>query len=176
MPLFRRCIAAFAAAWTAGCTTGTAPLTLEREGSFFVNGEAVRTQYPGASLVTGPSEPGQITVKQMYVQYRIPYRASHLPIVMVHGSNHTGATYETTPDGREGWATWFARKGAPVYVVDHSGRARWGLRPRRARPFGLRPDAVQPGARPGGREPRVAADAPARDPRAGMAQLPARAR
>jgi pimeloyl-ACP methyl ester carboxylesterase len=47
----------------------------------------------------------------------------------VHGSGHTGATYETTPDGREGWSTYFARKGFPVYVVDHSGRGRSGFDP-----------------------------------------------
>jgi pimeloyl-ACP methyl ester carboxylesterase len=125
----RRCAAALAAAWAAGCTTGPSPLTLEREGSFFVNGQTIRTQYPGASLVTGPAEPGQITVKQMYVQYRIPAGATRVPVVMVHGSNHTGVTYETTPDGREGWATHFVRRGFPVYVVDHSGRGRSGFDP-----------------------------------------------
>src|SRR5262252_6706814 len=44
-------------------------------------------------------------------------------------STHPGTTYETTPDGREGWATYFARKGFPVYVVDHSGRGRSGFNP-----------------------------------------------
>jgi hypothetical protein len=67
----------------------------------------------------------------MYVQYRVPVGASGVPIVMVHGSNHTGATYETTPDGREGWATYFVRRGFPVYVVDHSGRGRSGFDPTR---------------------------------------------
>jgi len=105
------------------------PLTLEDEGTFFVNGKTVTSSYPGASLVTGPSAPGKITVNQMYVHYRIPAARQGAPLVMVHGSNHTGATYETTPDGREGWATWFARKGAPVYVVDHSGRGRSGFDP-----------------------------------------------
>src|SRR5262245_35084947 len=52
----------------------------------------------------GISQPGTITVNQMYVQYRIPKTVSGPAIVMVHGSGHTGATYETTPDGREGWA------------------------------------------------------------------------
>jgi len=47
----------------------------------------------------------------------------------VHGSQHTGMTYETTPDGREGWATWFVRQGHPVYVVDHAGRGRSGFNP-----------------------------------------------
>src|SRR6516165_8867652 len=35
----------------------------------------------------------------------------------------------TTPDGREGWATYFARKNFPVYVVDHAGRGRSGFDP-----------------------------------------------
>jgi hypothetical protein len=65
----------------------------------------------------------------MYVQYRIPKTVSHLPVIMVHGSGHTGVTYETTPDGREGWATYFARKNFPVYVVDHAGRGRSGFDP-----------------------------------------------
>ena len=112
-----------------GCSTGSAPLQLEREGSFFVNGQVISTKYPGASLVTGPAEPGRITVNQMYVQYRVPVGAKGVPVVMVHGSNHTGATYETTPDGREGWATYFVRRGFPVYVVDHSGRGRSGFNP-----------------------------------------------
>jgi pimeloyl-ACP methyl ester carboxylesterase len=74
-------------------------------------------------------QPGTITVNQMYVQYRIQQEVRGPAIVMVHGSGHTGATYETTPDGREGWATYFARKGFPVYVVDHSGRGRSGFNP-----------------------------------------------
>jgi len=105
------------------------PLTLGDEGAFFVNGKTVTSNYPGASLVTGPSAPGRITVNQMYVHYRIPAAKQGAPVVMVHGSNHTGMTYETTPDGREGWATYFVRKGASVYVVDHSGRATLALLP-----------------------------------------------
>jgi pimeloyl-ACP methyl ester carboxylesterase len=104
------------------------PLELQDEGSFFVNGETITSSHPGTPAV-GPSVPGTITVNQMYVQYRIPKTVSGPAIVMVHGSGHTGATYETTPDGREGWATYFARKGFPVYVVDHSGRGRSGFNP-----------------------------------------------
>jgi pimeloyl-ACP methyl ester carboxylesterase len=105
------------------------PLTLEDEGSFFVNGQSTRSEYPGASAATGPASPGNITVNQMYVHYRIPAAKKAIPLVLVHGSNHTGMTYETTPDGREGWATWFVRQGHPVYVVDHSGRGRSGFNP-----------------------------------------------
>ena len=104
------------------------PLQLQDEGSFFVNGQQTASTHPGTAA-GGISQPGTITVNQMYVQYRIPQEVRGPAIVMVHGSGHTGATYETTPDGREGWATYFARKGFPVYVVDHSGRGRSGFNP-----------------------------------------------
>ncbi|MGH8638521.1 MAG: lysophospholipase [Burkholderiales bacterium] len=103
------------------------PLRLRDEGSFFVNGRVLTTQWPNVPN-SGMDAPGHTTVEQMYVQYRIPETPNGLPpLVMVHGSNHTGATWETTPDGREGWATWFARQGFSVYVVDHSGRGRSGF-------------------------------------------------
>jgi pimeloyl-ACP methyl ester carboxylesterase len=104
------------------------PLELADEGSFFVNGKPTASTHPGTAL-GGIVSPGTITTGQMYVQYRIPTAVRGPAIVMVHGSGHTGATYETTPDGREGWATYFARKGFPVYVVDHSGRGRSGFDP-----------------------------------------------
>ena len=104
------------------------PLELQDEGSFFINGQQVQSSHPGTSAFSAP-QPGTITVNQMYVQYRIPKTIGGPAIVMVHGSGHTGATYETTPDGREGWATYFARKGFPVYVIDHSGRGRSGFNP-----------------------------------------------
>jgi len=105
------------------------PLRLRDEGSFFVNGRVITSEWPNVPN-TGMDAPGHTTVEQMYVQYRIPETANGLPpLLMVHGSNHTGATWETTPDGREGWATWFVRQGHPVYVVDHSGRGRSGFNP-----------------------------------------------
>jgi pimeloyl-ACP methyl ester carboxylesterase len=110
-------------------TTLGGRLVLEDEGSFFVNGRTIKSEHPGASLVTGRQPPGSIIVNQMYVHYRIPAERKQLPVVMVHGSGHTGMTWETTPDGREGWATYFARRGYPVYVVDHAGRGRSGFNP-----------------------------------------------
>ena len=118
-----------ALATTSSATTLGGPLTLADEGAFFVNAQTIKSDYPGASLATGPAPPGRMTVNQMYVHYRIPADRKGPAIVMVHGSNHTGMTYETTPDGREGWATWFLRQGHPVYVVDQSGRGRSGFNP-----------------------------------------------
>ncbi len=46
------------------------------------------------------------------------------PIVMLHGAFHTGSAYLATPDGREGWAPFFAARGHDVYVVDWPGHGR----------------------------------------------------
>jgi pimeloyl-ACP methyl ester carboxylesterase len=94
------------------------PLTLADEGTFFVGGTSLVSTNPGASPA-GPSRPGTVIVNQMFVHYRIPaQRTNPMPIVLVHGGGLTGVSYETTPDGREGWATYLARKGYAVYVVD----------------------------------------------------------
>jgi pimeloyl-ACP methyl ester carboxylesterase len=103
-----------------------APLELQDMGSFFLHQKTVHSAYPNVPAV-GLTAPGQITVNQMYVQYFVPRRVQGLPVILVHGANHTGKTFETTPDGREGWATYLVRRGFPVYVVDHAGRGRSGF-------------------------------------------------
>ncbi|GGH19591.1 esterase [Alsobacter metallidurans] len=110
------------------CAGGLGPLRLKCEGSFFV-GMGARTVDAPYYGRTGLAGPGEISVGQMYVHYRCPEVATRPPIVLIHGSNHTGATFETTPDGREGWATLFVRLGHPVYVVDQVGRGRSGFDP-----------------------------------------------
>jgi hypothetical protein len=112
------------------------PLVIEDQGSFFIGGVPKVTNYnstadtlPGLGRV-----PAQITIGQMYVQFQIPAkkRESPLggrtwPVIMVHGSTHTGACLEATPDGREGWLPYFLQKGISSYVVDQSGRGRSGF-------------------------------------------------
>jgi pimeloyl-ACP methyl ester carboxylesterase len=66
-------------------------------------------------------------VGQMYVEMRIPQKQTHpYPIIMVHGGTRSGTTFTGTPDGRESWAQYFARRGYAVYVVDQPGRGRSG--------------------------------------------------
>ena len=128
-------IAAIACALVVGCASvGTVaaasiggPLALADEGMFFVHAKPAASSYPGVSPA-GPARPGTVMVDQIYVHYRIPpVRTSALPHVLVHGGGLSGMSYETTPDGREGWATYFARKGHAVYVVDTPGRGRSGF-------------------------------------------------
>ncbi len=61
----------------------------------------------------------------MYVEYFLPEKPAHkIPIVLVHGCCTTGAGFISTPDGREGWAKYFVRRGWKTYVVDHPGHGR----------------------------------------------------
>ena len=111
----------------------TAPLTIEDQGSFFVGGVTKITDHASvpplpAAPTPPPEAPHQITIGQMYVQFQIPARKyGGWPVIMVHGSSHTAAALESTPDGREGWYPYFVRKGVPSYVVDQSGRGRSGF-------------------------------------------------
>src|SRR5262249_13969673 len=61
------------------------------------------------------------------VEMRVPQKQTHpYPIIMVHGGTRSGTTFTGTPDGRESWAQYFARRGYAVYVVDQPGRGRSG--------------------------------------------------
>jgi hypothetical protein len=89
------------------------PLSLAQASYFFVGGKI------------DTSTEGNPMLGQMYVEYMIPARGSQpYPIVMVHGGGQTGTNFTGTPDGREGWAQYFVRRGYTVYVVDQVARGR----------------------------------------------------
>ncbi len=104
------------------------PLTIKEQGSFFVGGEHRTVREPATGVI--PAQSGEITVNQMYVQYQIPLKGDrHVPLVFVHGCCLSGKTWETTPDGRMGWAEYFVRRNRPVYLADQVSRARSGFDP-----------------------------------------------
>ena len=108
----------------------TKPLVIEDQGSFFIGGVPKVTNYASAPTPNNPNPaPNQITIGQMYVQFQIPQakKRGTPPVIMVHGSSHTAACLESTPDGREGWYPYFVRKGVSTYLVDQAGRGRSGF-------------------------------------------------
>jgi pimeloyl-ACP methyl ester carboxylesterase len=107
-----------------------APIALAHVGSFFAAGRTVTaagTWDPTKNILLFPNDGDTFWVDQLYVQYQIPVLARSLPIVMVHGGGQTGKTWETTPDGREGFQTTFVRRRFPVYVVDFPSRGKAGF-------------------------------------------------
>jgi len=105
-----------AAILTGAAAHAQAPLVLARDGFFYVGGKTMSVD--GHEFFFG----------QMYVEERIPAKRTHrTPIIMVHGGSMSGTNYTGTPDGREGWAQYFVRRGYAVYVVDQPGRGRSGF-------------------------------------------------
>lgn len=106
------------------------PLVIKEQGSFFVAGEPFFTELGNSTTPTDSRNPGTATINQTYVEFQIPAaQKSPYPIIMWPGGGHFGKVYETTPDGREGWATYFVRKGVPVYNADgvNRGASSWDL-------------------------------------------------
>jgi hypothetical protein len=124
-----------------GCATApSGGLALETMGSFHVGGrEALISGKPVKEVLFTPGgvpakvDPnGLYQVEQMYVQYFVPAnKRASLPLLMWHGGGLTGVTYETTPDGREGWLNYFIRQGWTVYNSDavERGRSGWAMYP-----------------------------------------------
>jgi hypothetical protein len=95
------------------------------QGSFFVGGKLKTTYYERSS--TRSATPQAVMIGQMYVQFQIPMKFNDWPVIFVSGGAHTGASLESTPDGREGWGPYIFRKNIPTFIVDQSGRGRSGF-------------------------------------------------
>jgi pimeloyl-ACP methyl ester carboxylesterase len=112
------------------CAIANGPLTIQEQGSFAVGGTVVTT--PGTFDAIGqgaynpaPDPTGQtLHGDHAYVFYQVPVNARRLPLVFWHGHGQSGKTWETTPDGREGFQTIFLRRRFPVYVIDQPRRGR----------------------------------------------------
>jgi pimeloyl-ACP methyl ester carboxylesterase len=103
----------------------SAPLTIQVQGSFAVGGTALKT--PGTYNNNNPTAEGQsFHGDHLYAFYQIPQNPKPLPIVMLHGAYQSGRSWETTPDGREGFQNIFLRRHFPVYIVDQPRRGRAG--------------------------------------------------
>jgi pimeloyl-ACP methyl ester carboxylesterase len=111
-------------------------IVLRGMGSFHIGGRIAEVSgNPVKDIQRVPGGPfskldpnGQFMVEQMYVQYFLPKnRKGKYPLLMWHGGGLTGVTYESTPDGREGWLNMFVRKGWDTYVSDAVERGRSGF-------------------------------------------------
>lgn len=101
------------------------PLVIQQQGSFAVGGTV--SQAPGTFVNNAPTTQGQsFHGDHLYAFYQVPVRRRALPIVMLHGAYVSGRSWETTPDGREGFQTIFLRRRFPVYLVDQPRRGRAG--------------------------------------------------
>lgn len=102
------------------------PLVIQEQGSFAVGG-SVKTQ-PGTFDPHKPLESAGQSYHgdHAYAFYQIPVAAKTLPIVMWHGAGQFSKTWETTPDGREGFQNIFLRRHFATYLIDQPRRGNAG--------------------------------------------------
>jgi Alpha/beta hydrolase family len=104
-------VAIASACTTVTSTHDTQPLTIKEQGSFAAGGTVKRG--PDGQTLHGD---------HAYVFYQVPVNARKFPLVFWHGFGQFSRTWETTPDGREGFQNIFLRRGFPVYVLDQPRR------------------------------------------------------
>jgi pimeloyl-ACP methyl ester carboxylesterase len=129
-------LAAIAAATGWAQADGKEPITLRDMGSYHVGGrEVTLSGLPVESVVLVPGSPptridpnNSYWVEAMYAQYYHPSnRRGQYPLLLWHGGGLTGVSFETTPDGRDGWLNYFLRKGWDTVVSDSVERGRAGF-------------------------------------------------
>jgi len=103
----------------------SAPMVIREQGSFAVGGTAITN--PGTFDPVRMSPEGQsFHGDHAYVFYQTPVNARRLPLVFWHGFGQFSKTWETTPDGREGFQNIFLRRGYGVYLLDQPRRGNAG--------------------------------------------------
>lgn len=102
------------------------PVTLIGQGSFMAGGSVIET--PGTYDSSHPTDPAGQTYHgdHAYVFWQKPLHARKFPLVFLHGGGESGKSWETTPDGRDGFQNLFLEKRYTVYIVDQPRRGRAG--------------------------------------------------
>jgi pimeloyl-ACP methyl ester carboxylesterase len=100
-------------------------IIIQEQGSFAVGGTVITN--PGTFDPYNQTSEGQtFHGDHAYVFYQVPVDARKYPLVMWHGFGQFSKTWETTPDGREGFQNIFLRRRYPVYVLDQPRRGNAG--------------------------------------------------
>jgi len=110
----------------AGPRASRAPIVIDEQGSFAVGGK-VRTE-PGTFDALAPTKPDGQTLRGDHARvfYQLPVKRRSLPLVFWHGFGQSAATWQTTPDGREGFQNLFLRRRFSVYLIDQPRRGTAG--------------------------------------------------
>lgn len=110
-------------------TTGNGKLIIDEQGSFAVGGTVITNPgvfdpiKDGAFNPANQSSAGQtLHGDHAFVFYQIPAHARKLPLVFWHGHGQSMKSWQTTPDGREGFQNIFLRRHFPVYLIDQPRR------------------------------------------------------
>lgn len=103
------------------------PVTIREQGSFMAGGTVITA--PG--VYNGINDYRDLSGNTLhgdhaYVFYQIPVKAKKYSLVFLHGYGQSGKSWETTPDGRDGFQNIFLGRGYKIYIVDQPRRGRAG--------------------------------------------------
>ncbi|MBN1132045.1 MAG: alpha/beta fold hydrolase [Bacteroidales bacterium] len=115
-----------AAIGLSSCTQHQDDLIIIREQGSFAVGGSVKSNPGTFDAITRAPEGQTYHGDHAYVFYQIPVNARKYPLVMWHGIGQFSKTWETTPDGREGFQNIFLRRGYSVYIMDQPRRGNAG--------------------------------------------------
>lgn len=101
-------------------------MVIQSQGSFTVGGTTV-TESGTFDLNNALKPQGQtFHGDHAYAFYQIPVEARKYPLVFLHGAGQSKKTWETTPDGRDGFQNIFLRRRHSVYLLDQPRRGEAG--------------------------------------------------
>lgn len=100
-------------------------LVIKEQGSFAVGGTVI-TNIGTFDPITRTPEGQTFHGDHAYITYQIPDKARRLPLIFWHGIGQFSKTWETTPDGREGFNSIFLRRGFGVYLINQPRRGNAG--------------------------------------------------
>lgn len=108
-------------------------ILIEEQGSFAVGGTVITAPGKFDPIAHGafnpgnqPSEGQTLHGDHAFVIYQKPADARKLPLVFWHGYGQSMRTWQTTPDGREGFQDIFLRRRFSVYNLDQPRRGNAG--------------------------------------------------
>lgn len=131
-------VAIFAVIHISGCqgtknTNDSQYLAIQEQGSFAVGGRVLTAPGTFDPITHGAFNPGNQSSEgqtlhgdHAFVVFQKPVNARKLPLVFWHGFGQSMKTWQTTPDGREGFQTIFLRRGFSVYNLDQPRRGKAG--------------------------------------------------
>ena len=101
-------------------------LSIKEQGSFAVGG-TVATEPGSFDVNNALNSQGQtFHGDHLYAFYQVPLKARKMPLVFLHGAGQSKKTWESTPDGREGFQNIFLRRKFSVYLLDQPRRGEAG--------------------------------------------------
>lgn len=121
-------VTAFITSCVSTRSKNTTQLIIKEQGAFAAGGTVIKSEGTFDNLKPWNVPQGGQTRHGDHasVFFQLPANTKKLSMVFLHGYGQTRRSWQTTADGREGFADIFLRKGYGVYLVDQPGRGEAG--------------------------------------------------